>query len=89
MDEIIMKDIYADVLSKINSLRQEIVNEIRCVLYSKRYGIGSTCYTPGTQDKFEIYYDRIIINEYHTDRISTDELLKYLRSAMHVIPKNI
>ena len=81
-------DIYNEIQSKVNNLRQEIITEIKAVLHSKGYGIGSTCSTPGTNDKFDIEFDRLIINNYHTDNISTDDLIKYLRSAIHVIPKN-
>lgn len=79
-------DVYAEIEKKVYNLRQEIITEIKAVLHSKGYGVGSACRTPGTDDKFEIEYDRLIINRYHTDYISTDDLVKYLRSAMHVIP---
>lgn len=79
-------DIYNEFQKKVNSLRQEIITEIKAVLHSKGYGIGSTCSTPGTDNTFIIESDRLLINNYHTDNISTDNLLTYLRSAMHVIP---
>lgn len=79
-------DIYAEVQKKVYDLREEIITEIRAVLHSKGYGVGAACRTPGTGDKFEIESDRLIINNYHTDHISTDDLVKYLRAAIHVIP---
>ena len=82
-------DIYAEIEKKVYDLRQEIVTNIKAVLHSKGYGIGESVRTFGTDTKFDIYSDRIIINNYHTDNISTDDLVKYLRSAIHVIPKNL
>lgn len=82
-------DIYREIEKKVSELRKEIITEIRACLHSKGYGIGSACSTPGTDVKFEIESDRLIINDYHTDHISTDDLVRYLRSAMHVISKNI
>jgi len=82
-------DIYSNIEKKVSELRDEIITEIRACLHSKGYGVGSACRTPGSDVKFEIENDRLIINNYHTDHISTDDLVKYLRSAMHVIPKNL
>jgi hypothetical protein len=80
-------DIYVEIVKKVANLREEIITEIKAVLHSKGYGVGDGARCPGTNDKFEIEYDRLIINNYHTDHISTDDLVKYLRAAMHVIPR--
>lgn len=82
-------DIYIEIEKKVYDLRQEIITNIKAVLHSNGYSIGDTTITPGTGHKFDIEYDRLIINNYHTDNISTDDLVKYLRSAIHVLPKNI
>ena len=39
-------------------------------------------------DTFNIMSDRLLINGYHTDWIDVENLLKHLRAAYHVIPKN-
>lgn len=82
-------DIYAEIEKKVYDLRQEIVTNIKEVLHSKGYEIGDSARTFGLGNTFDIYSDRLIINNYHTDNISTDDLVKYLRAAIHVIPKNI
>lgn len=82
-------DSYIEISDKVQDLRAEIVTTIKAILHSKGYSIGDTAITPGTGNKFDIEWDRLIINNYHTDRISTDDLVKYVRSAIHVIPKNL
>lgn len=79
-------DIYAEIEKKVYNLRQEIISSIKNILHEKGYGVSDVCITPNFDVKFEIEYDRLIINNYHTDNISTDKLVEYLRSAMHVIP---
>lgn len=79
-------DIYAEMEKKVYNLRDEIINSIKSVLNEKGYGIGSHCITPYTGHTFSIESDRLFINNYHTDNISTDDLLSYLRAAIHVLP---
>lgn len=82
-------DSYIEISDKVSVLRNEIVTTIKAILHSKGYSIGDSARTPGTDVKFNIEWDRLIINNYHTDRISTDDLVSYVRSAIHVIPKNL
>ena len=79
-----MYDAFVEYRKKINSLREEMVNEILAILHSKGYNTGEIAYVPGSEKTFELGYDRLLINESHPDNLSTDELLQNIRSAMHV-----
>lgn len=78
-----MIDLYAKNERALRELHDEIVSDILTVLNEKGYTSGSVQYN----DRFDILSDRLIINGYHTDQITADNLLKYLRDAYHVFPK--
>ena len=74
-------DLYAKNEKTLWALHEEIVADIRTVLKEKGYKDGDVC------GPFGILSDRLLINSRHTDNISTDDLLRYLRGAYHVLPK--
>lgn len=78
-------DRYAENEKKIAELHENLVNDIRETLKEKGYKSGDTV---READTFVIMSDRLIINGYHTDWIDVENLLKHLRAAYHVIPKN-
>lgn len=78
-------DVYANFQKRINSLREEIVNEIQNILFSKGYSIGDTPRSPGID--FNILGDRILINGSHPDNLSTDKLAEAVRQAIHTLEK--
>ena len=88
-------DRYSKNEKSLNELRNEIVADILETLKEKGYGVGDTIkYDIYTKPMFKIEFDRLLINLfinedqwYHTDNISTDNLLAYLRYAYHVLPK--
>jgi hypothetical protein len=78
-------DRYAENEKKIAELHEKLVNDIRETLKEKGYKSGDTV---RGSDTFNIMGDRLLINGYHTDWIDVENLLKHLRAAYHVIPKN-
>lgn len=80
-------DVYASFQRRINSLREEMVNEIRNILFSKGYSIGDTPHSPSID--FDILGDRILINGSHPDHLPTDKLVEAVRQAIHTPEKNV
>ena len=78
-------DLYAKNEKAYWQLHDEIVNDIRIILKEKGYTGGHVSH----YDEFEIMNDRLIINGYHTDNITVDNLLKYLHDAYHVLPNHV
>lgn len=79
-----MKDYYSICEKKLNELHEEIVDSIINVLIEEKgYKVGDA---PKHYDTFVIMSDRLIINGYHTDNITVDNLLKHLHDAYHVLP---
>lgn len=78
-----MADLYAKNEKALRQLHEEIVKDIRTVLQEKGYTSGKVEH----YDVFELVGDSLIINNYHTDNIDVDNLLKHLRDAYHVLPK--
>lgn len=76
-------DLYAKNEKALRQLHEEIVKDIRTVLSEKGYGSGRVA----NSYEFEILSDRLLLDGRHTDNISTDDLLRYLRDAYHVLPK--
>jgi len=76
-------DLYVKNENSLWRLHEEIVKDIRTVLFEKGYTYGEA----GQYDIFQIMSDRLIINNRRTDNISTDDLLRYLRHAYYVPPK--
>ena len=76
-------DLYAKNEKTLWQLHEEIVADIRTVLKEKGYTNGRVDHSY----EFEILPDRLLLDGRHTDNISTDDLLKHLRSAYHVLPK--
>lgn len=79
-----MSDAFVEYQKKDKDLREEMVNEILDILHSKGYDTGEIAYAPGSEKTFELCYDRLLINESHSDSLSTGELLQNIISAMHV-----
>lgn len=78
-------DKYAENEKLLWNLHKKIVNDIKDALAEKGYGVGDKVF--GETVTFDILNDRLLINVYHTDNLSADELLKALHDAMTVIPK--
>jgi hypothetical protein len=78
-----MADLYAKNEKALKALHDEIVEDIKTVLKEKGY----TKYRVANFHDFEILSDRLLIDGSHTDNISTDDLLRYLRDAYHILPK--
>jgi hypothetical protein len=76
-------DLYVKNENAFWRLHEEIVSDIRIVLKEKGYTSGRVTHN----DEFEIFPDRIIINGWHTDHITVDNLLKHLHDAYLVLPK--
>lgn len=76
-------DLYAKNEKALWQLHEQIVTDIRTVLKEKGYTDGR----PAKSYEFEILPDRLLIEGRHTDNISVDNLLRYLRDAYHVLPK--
>ena len=74
-------DFYAKKEKDLRQLHEETDKDIRTVLTEKGYKDCDVC------GPFGILSDRLLINSRHTDNISTDDLLRYLRDAYHVLPK--
>lgn len=77
-------DKYAINEKKVIELRKQLVTDIRDTLKEKGYGIGDR----GNFNSipFVIECDRLLIDDVHTDFISVDGLLSYLREACKIIP---
>ena len=79
-------DFYANYTKEANDLRDKIVNAIREVLtQDKGYQVGDILHVGANE--IEIMYDRILVDETHTDHLRIEELLNVLRNCYHVIPK--
>ena len=79
-------DYFAVCSKKAAVLREEIVEDIRIVLEEKGY--NSTHDAVQIGDKLiEMEPDRVIINNYHTDHLTIEDLLDALRAAYHAFPK--
>ena len=83
-------DLYAKNEKALRQLRDELISDIRTVLKEKGYTSGSVrAYwgvTPGCE--FYIESDRLIIDNVNAEHILVDDLVKHLRNACHVLPKN-
>ena len=76
-------DLYAKNEKALWQLHEQIVADIRTVLKEKGYDVGDVIRGVA----IEILSDRLLINDRHTDNISVDDLLRYLRDAYHILPK--
>ena len=80
-----MTDLYAKNEKALWVLHEQIVSDIRTVLNEKGYVSGEVSHNY----TFELMSDRLLINDRHTDHISTDELLKCLRDTYYVLLKTM
>ena len=78
-------DRYYENEKRLAALREQIVEDIVTTLREKGYEVGDTVQYSGT--RFEIMDDRLLVNDYHTDSISVENLMRALRTAMHVWSK--
>ena len=76
-------DLYSKNEKALRQLHDEIVEDIKTVLKEKGYTSGRAA----NSYEFEILSDRLLLDGSHTDNISADYLLQYLRDAYHVLPK--
>ena len=75
-------DLYRKNEIALRELHEQIVADIKMVLKEKGYTNGRVA----NSYEFEILSDRLLLDGRHTDNIRTDDLLRYLRDAYHVIP---
>ena len=78
-------DYFAKNEKNVFNLRQEMVDDIRTIFYSRGYKNGETA------NGITVESDRILVNKngdpYHTDNLSIEELLSWVRRAMHILYK--
>lgn len=79
-------DYFAKNERKIIGLRQEMIEDIRTIFYSRGYKDGET--TNG----ITVEYDRVLVNMndqlYHVDNLTVEQLLSWVRRAEHIIYKS-
>lgn len=80
-----MTDSYEYFTRKLFSLREEMYKEIRNILKRKGFSTGCVVNVPFTDEEFKIEFDRIIFNGYNLEQLKTEDVLKAMRAAMHVI----
>lgn len=71
-------------------LKHNIVNAMQEVLKEKGYEApkrgGKTVVLRADGKRIEWYYDRMTVNDWHTDHLSVEQLLEALQACYHVIP---
>lgn len=78
-------DKYAINEKKINELRKQLVSDIKESLHEKGYNIGDSGQT--MHFDFSIEFDRLLIDGFHTDHVSIDNLMVFLHDVLTMIPK--
>ena len=79
-------DRYSQFENTIRELHTEIVDAIKETLGQKGYHVGDKAYGGRENTVYEIMYDRLLINNSHTDNLSVEELMKAYRDALRMIP---
>lgn len=78
-------DYFAKNEQAIMNLRQEMVEDIRKIFYNRGYKNFETA------NGITVEYDRVLVNVNgkltHVDNLTVEELLSWLRQAMHIIYK--
>lgn len=83
-----------DYFAKYNQaafdLKHDIVNAMKEVLKEKGYVAPkkgeNTVVVRADGKRIELYYDRVVVNDWHTDHLSVEELLEALQACYHVLP---
>lgn len=83
-------DYFAKYNQEAFDLKNNIVNAMKEVLKEKGYVAPkrgeNTVVVRADGKRIELYYDRIIVNDWHTDHVSIENLLEALQACYHVIP---
>lgn len=78
-------DYFAKNEQAIMNLRQEMVEDIRKIFYNRGYKNSETA------NGITVEYDRVLVNVNgkltHVDNLTIEELLSWVRRAMHIIYK--
>ena len=83
-------DYFAKYNQEAFDLKHNIVNAMTEVLKEKGYVAPkrgeNTVVVRADGKRIELYYDRVVVNDWHTDHLSVEELLEALQACYHVLP---
>ena len=83
-------DYFAKYNQEAFDLKNNIVNAMKEVLKEKGYVAPkrgeNTVVVRADGKRIELYYDRVVVNDWHTDHLSVEELLEALQACYHVLP---
>lgn len=80
-------DYFAKYNQEAWDLKHNIVNAMREVIKEKGYAITNTSLKLKADGKtIEVESDRILVDGWHTDHLSVEQLLEALQACYHIIP---
>ncbi len=80
-------DYFAKYNQEAWDLKNNIVNAMREVIKEKGYSIlAHSLVVDGDGKKIEINSDRILVDGWHTDHLSVEQLLEALQACYHILP---
>ena len=80
-------DYFAKYNQEAFELKDNIVKAMREVIKEKGYAITSAPLKLKADGKtIEVNPDRILVDEWHTDHLSVEQLLEALQACYHIIP---
>lgn len=80
-------DYFAKYNQEAFDLKYNIVNGMREVIKEKGYAITSSpLKLKGDGKEIEINPDRILVDGWHTDNLSVEQLLDALHACYHILP---
>lgn len=80
-------DYFAKYNQEAFELKDNIVKAMREVIKEKGYAITNSPLKLKADGKtIEVNPDRILVDEWHTDHLSVEQLLEALQACYHIIP---